>query len=266
MAYAEAVALNVERFENPSEQIPYLGNRITTQPVNLGDRRSPSLEKLALLKPDLILSEDWLAQDKYSLLSQIAPTMLFTDEKNGLQHWRNNIDGIAKALGREQAAEQVKANFSRQLEEARRSLAPVVEAFQNILILAVNSDMTDVAIAADSTAGYLLEEIGFQLVFPEPVPVGEARWLKTSPEILPTLDSEIAIVIAWDASELYGPEEKLQEKWSQTPVFREIPSAKANRIFFVDYQLWGSITRGPITDELILKELPKMLLPLLSNV
>ncbi|WP_228040041.1 ABC transporter substrate-binding protein [Nodosilinea sp. LEGE 07088] len=264
-AYAETVALGVEKFDNPAEQIPYLGDRITTQPVNLGDRKNPSLEKLTLLKPDLILSEDWLARDNYRLLSQIAPTMLFTDEKSGAQHWRNDIDGIAKALGREEAAEEVNAEYLRQLAAARQSLAPLVETFPKILILSVNSEMTDVAIAADSTVGYLLEEIGFQLVFPEPIATGEMRWLQTSPEILPTLDSDIAIVIGWNASELYNPEAKLKEKWNQTPVFREVPAAKINRIFFVDYQLWGSITRGPITDQLILEKLPEMLLPLLSN-
>lgn len=264
-AYAETVALNVERFDNPAEQIPHLGDRITTQPLNLGDRKNPSLEKLTLLKPDLIMSEDWLVGDNYSLLSKIAPTVLFTDEKNGHQHWRNNIDNIAKALGREEATEQVKAEFLQQLETARQSLTPVVETLPKILILSVNSAMTDVAIAADSTAGYLLEEIGFRLVFPEPVAAGETRWLQTSPEILPTLSSDIAIVIGWDNSKLYNPEATLREQWNKTPVFREMPAAKANRIFFVDYQLWGSITRGPITDELILKKLPEMFLPLLSN-
>nr|WP_275332631.1 iron-siderophore ABC transporter substrate-binding protein [Nodosilinea sp. TSF1-S3]MDF0366518.1 iron-siderophore ABC transporter substrate-binding protein [Nodosilinea sp. TSF1-S3] len=264
-AYAETIALSVQRFDRPAEQIPYLGDRISTQPLNLGDRKSPSLEKLTLLKPDLILSEDWLVGDRYSLLSKIAPTVLFTDEKNGLQHWRNDIDGIAKSLGRKGAVEPVKTDYLRQLETARQTLAPVVAKLPKVLILSVNSEMSDVAIAADSTVGYLLEEIGFQLVFPQPAAAGEARWQSTSPEILPSLDSDIALVIGWDSAELYNPEATLRERWNRTPVFREMPAAKANRIFFVDYQLWGSITRGPITDQLILEKLPDMLLPLLSS-
>ena len=48
-AYAEAYLV---QFNNSSKQIPYLGNFVTTQPINLGDRNSPSLETLTLLKPD----------------------------------------------------------------------------------------------------------------------------------------------------------------------------------------------------------------------
>ncbi|MCG8361999.1 MAG: hypothetical protein MJA27_01550, partial [Pseudanabaenales cyanobacterium] len=55
-----AAPLNAYRgdvFDNPAQQIPYLGDRLTTQPINLGSDSEPSLEKLALLKPDLIVGE-----------------------------------------------------------------------------------------------------------------------------------------------------------------------------------------------------------------
>jgi iron complex transport system substrate-binding protein len=264
-AYAESVPLDLEQFDNPTEQIPHLGKRISTQPVNLGDRRSPSLEKLSLLKPDLILGEDWLAGNYYSLLSHIAPTLLFTDDRDGTQHWRNSIDGVAKALGREEAINKLNSEVLQQLEATRVALAPVVEALPKVLVLSVNSSMTDVAIAADSTVGSLLEDLGFQLVFPQPTIAGEVRWLQASPEVIPTLEADIAIVIGWDASDFYSQESKLKANWHRTPMLQDIPAAKANRIFFVDYQLWGSITRGPITDMLILQKLPELFSPLLSS-
>jgi iron complex transport system substrate-binding protein len=264
-AYAESVALDIERFDHPAEQIPHLGDRISTQPLNLGDRKSPSLERLARLKPDLIIGEDWLAGALYSHLASIAPTLLFTDERNGTQHWRHTIQGIAKALGREGAIEQVRAEVSRDLEAARRTLAPVVRALPKILILSANSSMTDVAIAPDSTVGGLLEKIGFQLVFPESVSNGVSRWLPSSPEVLATLEADIILVIGWDASEFYRPETRLKRIWNKNPVLTQIPASRANRVFFVDYQLWGSITRGPITDSLILQRLPEIFTSLLPG-
>jgi iron complex transport system substrate-binding protein len=263
-AYAESVALNIERFDNPAEQIPHLGDRISTQPLNLGDRKNPSLERLALLKPDLIIGEDWLAGDLYSHLASIAPTLLFTDERDGSHHWRHTIQGIAKALGREGVIESVNTELSQELEAARRTLAPVVKALPKILILSVNSALTDVAIAPDSTVGGLLEKIGFQLVFPEPTTNGASRWLPTSPEVLATLEADIVLVISWNASDLYRPETRLKRIWDKNPLLNQIPASLANRVFFVDYQLWGSNTRGPITDSLILNRLPEIFSLLLA--
>ena len=37
-AYAESVNLNIQTYDNPTEQIPYLGQWVTTQPI--GDLRS----------------------------------------------------------------------------------------------------------------------------------------------------------------------------------------------------------------------------------
>jgi iron complex transport system substrate-binding protein len=257
-AYAEVATLSLEKFDNPSAQIPYLGDRVTTQPVNLGKRENPSLEKLMLVQPDLILGETWTSQDQYQLLNRIAPTLLFSDIKGNKQVWTHDIQLIAKALDREQEAKQLLANHAQQVAEARSQLKPIVDAYPNVLVLAVNTLMNDVAIAADSTAGRLLEEMGFHLVFPKSVQAGEARWLQTSLEILPTLDADIVVVIAWDLSNLYHPEEQLKAKWNKTPLLQTIPAAKAGRLFFVDYQLWGSVTRGPITDELILKKLSEL--------
>jgi ABC-type Fe3+-hydroxamate transport system substrate-binding protein len=56
--YAEVFPFHKGKyFDNPSQQIPYLGDRVTSQPINLGNRNEPSLERLIKLKPDLILGE-----------------------------------------------------------------------------------------------------------------------------------------------------------------------------------------------------------------
>lgn len=72
--YAASGLHRGEVFDNPTQQIPYLGRFITTQPVNLGRGGEPSLEKLAVLKPDLIVGEVSRV-DNYDLLAQIAPTL-----------------------------------------------------------------------------------------------------------------------------------------------------------------------------------------------
>ncbi len=58
-AYSDRKVLSLHKFDNPSQQIPHLGQKIKTQPINLGHRNTPSLETLIEVKPDLIVAETW---------------------------------------------------------------------------------------------------------------------------------------------------------------------------------------------------------------
>ncbi|HEY9736422.1 MAG TPA: iron-siderophore ABC transporter substrate-binding protein [Trichocoleus sp.] len=257
VAYAETVDLQQQRFDRPAEQIPYLGDRITTQPINLGDRKSPSLEALALVKPDLILGESWMHSDIYSQLSQIAPTLLFSDMKGDSQTWENDIDGIARALNREAEVEQLRAEVPQKIEAVRQALAPVVQRYPKVLLLSSNQLVRTIYASADSTGGRLLRAVGFETV----TPGGLKDWGQVSFEVIPQVEADIVIVFAWD-EQLESPAAKVRQQWASNPLLKEMPAFKAGRVFFVDYQLWGSNIRGPITDRLILEALPKLLEPL----
>lgn len=256
VAYAEAENLNQDVFDRPKEQIPYIGEWVTTQPIALGDRKSPSLERLAQLKPDLILGEDWLAGESYPLMSKIAPTLLFTNQQaDGTQVWQNDIQGIAQALDKEDEAKQLLAAFSQQIETARSALQSVLEKHPRVLL--ISSDLTSyTSIVPDSTTGRLLQEIGFEVVRLE----GVKSEAEISFETLPDLETDIIIVLSWEEGVLSNPEAIAKAKWNKNPLLRSLPAAKANRLYFVDYQLWGSNIRGPLSDQLILEALPDLLL------
>ncbi|HEY9735111.1 MAG TPA: iron-siderophore ABC transporter substrate-binding protein [Trichocoleus sp.] len=254
VAYAETVDLQQQRFDRPAEQIPYLGDRITTEPINLGDRKSPSLEALALAKPDLILGESWMHRDIYPQLSQIAPTLLFSDIKGDLQTWENDIDGIARALNREAEVERLRAEFLQKTEAVRQALAPVVQRYPKVLLLSSNQLVQTIYASADSTGGRLLRAVGFETVMPD----GMEDWGQISFEVVPQVEADIVIVFAWD-EQLESPAAKVRQQWASNPLLKEMPAFKAGRVFFVDYQLWGSNIRGPLADQLILEAMPKLL-------
>ncbi|MGV2830211.1 hypothetical protein [Myxosarcina sp. GI1(2024)] len=56
------------------------------------------------------------------------------------------------------------------------------------------------------------------------------------------------------------PENTMQEKWAQKPILNSMPVFQQGRVFFVDYYLWSGVTRGPLSDKLILEALPDLLL------
>ncbi|MEP1080170.1 ABC transporter substrate-binding protein [Leptolyngbya sp. PL-A3] len=259
LAYAEVMALPLNIFDRPHEQIPYLGDRVTTQPVNLGDRQSPSLEKLLLLKPDLILGESWNNEGIYPLLSQIAPTLLFSDIKGDHQSWKNDISGIAEAVDQESQVEKLFAKQQQTIEKTRAKLASILATHPKVLILSVDATLNNIMIHADSTAGALLKELGFELVSSQAIPGGDSGTIPISVEIVPTLNADHIIVMAWDPSNIYRPQDHLKTAWEKNPILQAHPASKMGRVYFVDYQLWGSVTRGPITDQLILETLPELL-------
>ena len=168
-AYAESEDLKIQTYDSPAEQIPYIGKWVTTQPIGLGDRKSPSLERLALVKPDLT---------------------------------------------------------------------------------------TYVASQPESTTGRLLKEIGFEIVQPRGIQ-GDAE---ISWEILPQIETDMIIVLSWSDDSFYNPENIMQEKWANNPLLKSMSVFQQGRVYFVDYQLWGSNIRGPLADRLILEALPDLLL------
>ncbi|MBD2091494.1 iron-siderophore ABC transporter substrate-binding protein [Microcoleus sp. FACHB-1515] len=259
IAYAESRLLDFEQFNLPAEQIPYLGDRITTKPLNLGDRRNPSIERILQVKPDLILGERWLHEGHYDRYSKIAPTLLFSDiGENSEQHWKNDIKEIAKAVNRESEAQQLLEKFPQKIATVRNKLASVVAAYPHVLVASWDSLTSTISIGPTS-AGRLLEAIGFELVNTSTTNFGE--WVSLSIEVLPEINADLIFVMG-TTPEFYNPEAQLRSKWKDQPLLASLPSSQAGRIFFVDQHLWISQIRGPITDELILEQIFQLLLPL----
>lgn len=113
IGYAEVFSKHRGEFDQPSQQIPYLGDRITQPIANLGISGEPSLEAIARLKPDLILGDSRGNKEEYTRLSQIAPTLLF--EYVGNDKWEKPLQIIAKVLDRTEQAQVVMKTQRQQL-------------------------------------------------------------------------------------------------------------------------------------------------------
>lgn len=263
-AYAEAVNLQIETYDNPTEQIPYIGQWVKTQPVSLGSRDAPSLEGLTLLQPDLILGEEW-QNNPYFTMTQIAPTLIFDDYKNPNDFWQTTIPEIAKALGREDRLEELLAEHEQQIAQTRAALQPVLQAYPRVFVISSNVSSTELTLRPQSSTVRLLKEIGFEVVRPKNIQ-GNLGKINISAEILPEVETDLMIVIsAWDDyskrfKDGIKAEDKMPEKWAQVPLLNSLPVFQKDRVFFVDYYLWGDTVSGPLSDKLILEALPNLLL------
>ncbi|MEL6437954.1 MAG: iron-siderophore ABC transporter substrate-binding protein [Cyanobacteria bacterium J06621_8] len=268
-AVAQNVNSNVKIFDNPREQIPYTGKRITTEPIGLGSRTTPSLERLQLLQPDLIFGEHWQT-GQYDLMNQIAPTFLFDDRKNpnDFSYWKNDITKIAKALGREDKVKELLVKHEARMTQAQKALQPVLEKYPRIFFVTSNVEMTQTKSGNRTVLARLLEEIGFEIVHP-PGTAGRST-VPLSWEIIPTIESDLMVVAAWDGDLALNPEEStpqasIRKRWAQNPLLSSLPVFQEGRVVFVDYYISGGPARGPLSDQIILEALPDLLLPILEE-
>jgi iron complex transport system substrate-binding protein len=99
-------------YQDPDGDLPeYFGDALDKYAADaayLGDLLSPNLEWIAAARPDLILSSKVRHEAMYDQLSAIAPTIMSESAGSG---WKDNVLLTAQAVGREDVANQVLADF-----------------------------------------------------------------------------------------------------------------------------------------------------------
>ena len=275
VGYASSSAYTGKVFDNPAQQVPYLGQRLTTRPVNLGRGGEPSLEKLTALKPDLIVGEA-SRSDNYDLLTQIAPTLQWQNRMARGQ-WQKSLQTIAAALGRDKKAKEVIQQYEVRIADARNDLADVTAAYPKLLLLGANRlDKGAFVISADSYLGELLSGVGFQLI-------SQSNATSTAPisiEALPELnDADIIVVLGYDFDLLNKRLENsdssadtsvedlletnqvkmIKQDWEANEIAQALTASQENRIYFATFYKWNALN-GPIGTELILEDLRRFFL------
>lgn len=92
-------------------------------PVVEDANANPDLEKIASLKPDLIVGSEFADKaDKaaFAKLSAIAPTAIF-EWKPAAANWENEAAGTAEAVGRTADLEKLKADYAAKAAEIKAS-------------------------------------------------------------------------------------------------------------------------------------------------
>lgn len=253
-----------DRYDNPSQQIPYLGQFVTSQPVNLGLTSQPSIEAIARLQPDLIVgTEGNVAQ--YETLSAIAPTILVSANDDDSD---TSLRAVAQALDRTDSVEQIITEKQQQVVATREVFASVVAEHPNLLVLgAVQWKELYLGDRDYGLCSALLEDMGFQLIVPpgleSDVPNAPIR---ISHETLSQLnDADSVIMFAGNLDEFDSQGDfaehqssHIKQAWEQDAIAQSLDASKAGRVYFIPGYLCRGLP-GPIGTELYLQELQKQL-------
>ncbi|NET39343.1 MAG: iron-siderophore ABC transporter substrate-binding protein [Cyanothece sp. SIO1E1] len=263
IGYADYFALPDRVFDQPAKQILYLGDRITSQPSNVGTWGNPSLEAIVKLKPDLILTSDPNSQNEYALLSQIAPTLVFNYTVD--DDWQRQLRTIANATGLTEQAEQVIAAHKQKLTEMGKTLQPIAQSYPKVLLLASSGIGQNLGVeGGDSHCGGILQDLGFQMVLP-PSLAQQQRGGVISLEILPQLDADLILMTAWNDN-VPNPGENpaehqitpVKQQWQNNPIAQSLEASKAGRVYFDSTYLCRALP-GPIGTEIFLDNLRQQL-------
>lgn len=226
----------------------YLGDATEgIEPV--GTIASPNLEKIAALKPDLILSSKLRDEERYELLSQIAPTVFA--ERLG-DAWLDNFLLFADAMGEKEQGEAKAAAYKQRLADLNSKL----KEQGDIPVVSMVRFMKGGQVRMYNNGSFIGTILtGAQLGRPEAQTVEDKVWSEVNKETLSAVDGDVIFYGIYGADD-----ESSLADYEQDPLWQQLNAIKNNKIFRVDDDYWFT-SIGLIAANLVIDDLEKHLLP-----
>jgi len=213
---------------------------------NVGNIMAPSLEKIAALKPDLILGSNVRDKDRYDELSKIAPTV-FTETTG--HTWKENFLVHADALGKKNEAQKIIDRYEEHVGEVTRALGGPEEAKKLSVSVIRFVEGADTRIYGEKNyIGTILADIGVgRPAVAKKAPDGFS--LDVSPEKVDQGDADVVFYTS------YGdPAKSGEEKATGGALWKGMKAVKNDRAFRVDDETWiqgiGYTAAEQILDEM----------------
>lgn len=209
---------------------PYLSNQ-TQELTILGYGFSSdqvSLEKILLLKPDLIVgNQDHKAI--YDQLSRIAPTVLYDYSDDG-DGWQEFMRSSAEALGKTQEAEKLLSDYHQRTQELRQKMGDRASITQVSVIHPLPSGTR--LMYRDSFGGSILQDVGLSRP-PEQDKDGTDS-LPVSFEFIPQMGGDVIFVISFmDEDSL-----KLVKQLQNNSLWSQLQAVKYGKVYPVNAEHW----------------------------
>jgi len=206
----------------------YIQSDLQGVPV-VGEELQPSLEKIAAIKPDLIIGSKVRHQNIYSQLSQIAPTVY--SETIGTD-WEENFILYAKALNREAKAQQLIAEWNQRIADFQSKMGSKLN--QEVSLVRFLSGQARIY-HQDNFAGKILAEIGFK----RPNSQQQDKFAdEISLESIAQMDGDIIFYMTFNPQNSRSKE--LAQKWITHPLWSSLNASKNNQVYQVNDVYWNT--------------------------
>lgn len=196
----------------------------------IGALYRPSIEKIILTQPDLILAGGWLDSGVEKQLQKIAPVLrTYTLEDN----WQTALSIVARALNAEANEQEFRKLYDQTIEQLRQHLG--ARAKHSVSVVRWNPK-GPAFMYADSFARQVMNDIGFACPEQQQVP-GPSHSQIISFEQLSLIDADVVFM---GTLTVEGEAATALIAAQENPAFQHLTAAQAGNIHVVDGSLWTS--------------------------
>ena len=200
--------------------------------VDLGNPREPSLERVAALKPDLIIGSAEAHSAIYEQAARIAPTVLFKH-----MGWKTYLQRLSDVSGRQGAANAALEAYDIRVAGIRERMRD-----KDLTVSTVRFAPDRFVVFVDGPDAYapfaVLREAGVKRTAYETVTdstiVKRPDW-----EELAALDGDVLLYVSASGFES-GPDDALEKQITENPLWQLLPAVQAGRAYRVDRGPWQS--------------------------
>jgi iron complex transport system substrate-binding protein len=197
----------------------------------VGNEHQPSLEKIASLKPDLIIGNKMRQEKIYQQLSAIAPTV-FSEKLRG--DWKENFKLYAKAVNKEAEGEKRLAEFDKKVEQVRQNAGDLLK--KKVSVVRFMPGKTRIY-QLDSFSGVILKQVGFAR--PELQNKNEFA-IEISREQIPDADGDILFYFTYNSNEDPQGGSKQEQIFVNDPLWKNLKAVRNKKAFKVDDIIWNT--------------------------
>nr|WP_263314553.1 iron-siderophore ABC transporter substrate-binding protein [Mammaliicoccus sp. Marseille-Q6498] len=210
----------------------------------VGGESEINLEKIAKLKPDLIIGNKFRQEAQYKKLSEIAPTV-YSKELRG--DWKNNFKLYANALNKEDKGKEVLSNYDKHIEKTKKELGDK----KNNKVSMVRFMPGDVRIYHKNTfSGVILDELGIKR--PKGQDKNDFAEKGVTKERIKAMDGDYLFYFTFQEDN--KKVSNLEKEWVNDPAFKDLNASKKGHVYKVDDSVWntsgGVLSANQMIDEL----------------
>lgn len=230
--FSSALALGIKPIAYiwiPGEPFPkYLRDKVNGVEF-VGSLNEPNLEKILLLKPDLILSNTRL-QNIYKPLTEIAPTVVL-DYPAPPPPWQKHLEDVANFLDKEQESKQLIGEYWQRIDKLKQALGDRRKQIQ-VSVVSIDPSYGMFTYGKKHPTSGVLNDIDLQR------PLGQNGNFFASKNIsqerLLDIDGDVIFISALGGESARESLEKLQRK----TLWRKLKAVQNNQVYFVDSAHW----------------------------